>query len=159
MEEEINVKKSVEENQKIKPKKSKLRMVIVLVFIAIFLIIAFIAIRSNYLEYKELGENYKSVFFTNLRYRLITTLSCFAILYIIMYFTNRGIKKGLKPFFDEEKKELPKLPNKSISLIFATISSAIIGTALMEKILLFAGPALWGNVDNLLLAEAEEILW
>ena len=147
MEEEINVKKSVEENQKIKPKKSKLRMVIVLVFIAIFLIIAFIAIRSNYLEYKELGENYKSVFFTNLRYRLITTLSCFAILYIIMYFTNRGIKKGLKPFFDEEKKELPKLPNKSISLIFATISSAIIGTALMEKILLFAGNTSFGTTD------------
>ena len=139
MEEEKNVEKTVEANEKIKPKKSKLRMVIVLIFIAIFLIVTFIAIRSNYLEYKELGANYENVFFTNLRYRLITTISCFAILYIIMYLTNRGIKKGIKPFFDAEKREMPKLPNKSISLIFASLASALIGTALMEKIILFAG--------------------
>ena len=147
MEEEKNVEKIVEANEKIKPKKSKLRMVIVLIFIAIFLIVTFIAIRSNYLEYKELGANYKNVFFTNLRYRLITTISCFAILYIIMYLTNRGIKKGIKPFFDAEKREMPKLPNKSISLIFASLASALIGTALMEKIILFAGNTSFGITD------------
>ena len=41
----------------------------------------------------------------------------FIILSVILYLTNKGIKKGLKPFFDQEKKEMPKLPNKSITLI------------------------------------------
>lgn len=147
MEEEINVEKTVEANEKIKPKKSKLRMIIVLIFLTVFSLVTFIAIRGNYLEYKELGPNYEQVFFTNLKYRLIISLTCFAILYIIMYLTNRGIKKGLKPFFEGEKKQTPKLPNKSISLIFASITSAFIGTALMEKILLFVGNTSFGITD------------
>ena len=36
--------------------------------------------------------------------------------FIIMYFTGRRIKKGLKEFFVKENKQIPRLPNKSISL-------------------------------------------
>ena len=41
----------------------------------------------------------------------------FCILSAILYLVNRGIKKGVKPFFEQEKQEVPKLPNKSITLI------------------------------------------
>ena len=34
-----------------------------------------------------------------------------------MYFTNRGIKKGLKPFFEKEKKEIDTPCNEVQSLI------------------------------------------
>lgn len=128
-------------------KRSKIRIILVLVFIVLFLTITVLSIRSDYLEYKELGENYEQVFYTNLKYRCIITTSCFVILYLIMYFTNRGIKKGLKPFYEAEKRDVPKLPNKSISLIFAAISSAIIRTSLMEKILLFTGNTSFGITD------------
>ena len=88
-------------------KKSKVRMIIVLLFIAIFAIGSYINLRGTYLQYKELGENYIQAFETNLKCKYIIFGINFIVLYIIMYFTNRGIKKGLKPFFEKENKEMP----------------------------------------------------
>ncbi|MBP3801882.1 MAG: UPF0182 family protein [Clostridia bacterium] len=127
--------------------KSKFRMILVILFIALFLIVSFIGVRANYLEFKELGENFEEVFFTNFKYRALITGTCFVILYIVMYLTNRGIKKGLKVFFDKEKITMPKLPNKSISLIFSSIASAIVGTTIMEKIILYFGNTSFGITD------------
>ena len=120
-----------------KPKKNKVRILLVIAFIALFLIVSFISLKSSYLEFKELGENYEEIFWANMKYKYLTMGICFIVLYIVMYFTNRGIKKSLKPFFETDKKETPKLPNKSIALIFSTIGSLFIGSALMEKIVLF----------------------
>ena len=71
----------------------------------------------------------------------------FVILSIILYFTNRGIKKGLKPFFEQEKQECPKLPNKSIILVIAAIISVIVSNHLLEKVLLFASNASFNETD------------
>lgn len=148
VEETIDTKDSLQIEQKLElPKKSKIRMIIVLVFLTILSIVTFVLIRGSYLEYKELGSNFEQVFFTNLKYRVTVTASVFVVLYLVMYLTNRGIKKGLKPFFEAEKRQIPKLPNKSISLIFASITSAFIGTSLMEKIILFSGNTSFGVTD------------
>ena len=64
-----------------------------------------------------------------------------------MFFTNRGIKKGLKVFFDEEKKEMPKLFNKSISLLIATISSIIVGIVFTPKVILYASNVSFEKTD------------
>ena len=48
-------------------KKMKTRVILVLLFIALFSVISYISLRGSYLEYKELGENYTEVFFTNLK--------------------------------------------------------------------------------------------
>lgn len=132
-----------------KPKKNKVRILLVIAFIALFLIVSFISLKSSYLEFKELGENYEEIFWANMKYKYLTMGICFIVLYIVMYFTNRGIKKSLKPFFETDKKETPKLPNKSIALIFSTIGSLFIGSALMEKIVLFIGNTSFGiqNAD------------
>ena len=84
-----------------------------------------------------------------MKYKYLTMGICFVILYIVMYLTNRGIKKSLKPFFESEKKAIPKLPNKSIALVFSAIGSLFVGTALMEKIVLFMGNTSFGinNAD------------
>ena len=37
----------------------------------------------------------------------------------MVYFTNKKIKKNLEVFFKEEKKEMVKLPNKSIAFTSA----------------------------------------
>ena len=64
-----------------------------------------------------------------------------------MYFTNRGIKKGLKVFFDKESKEMPKLLNKSISFVIAIIVSTFMSNILMKKILLCSSNASFGVTD------------
>lgn len=128
-------------------KKSKSRMIIVILFLLIFAIASCINLRGTYLQYKELGENYIQAYLTNLNYKYIIFGINFVILYFLMYFTNRGIKKGLKVFFDKENKEMPKLLNKSISFVISVIVSTIMSNLLMEKILLCVSNASFGITD------------
>ena len=128
-------------------KKSKTRMIIVLLFIAIFAICSYVSLRGTYLQYKELGENYIQAFETNLKCKYIIFGINFVLLYIIMYFTNRGIKKGLKPFFEKEKKEMPKLLNKSISFVTSVIVSTLVSNTLMKQFLLCASNTSFGIND------------
>lgn len=128
-------------------KKSKTRMIAVILFIILFATISTIILRGSYLQYKELGENYVQVFLTNLNYKYIILGINFIMLYTLMYFTNRGIKKGLKEFFKKENKEMPKLLNKSISFIISVVVSALVSNVLMEKILLCSSNAAFGIAD------------
>ena len=130
-------------------KKSKTRMIIVMLFILVFAIITFINLRGTYLEYKELGQNYVQAFFTNLSYKYTIFGVNFVILYILMYFTNRGIKKGLKTFFEKENKEMPKLLNKSIAFVVSVIGSAFMSNILMKKILLCSSNVSFGVTDSI----------
>ena len=77
----------------------KMRAIIVIIFIAIYALGTYVSLRGSYLEYLELGSQYVDVFKTNLIYRYSIMAINFVFLYIVIYFTNRGIKKGLKPFF------------------------------------------------------------
>ena len=120
-------------------KNKNLKVILVIVFILIFTLTTFVSIRGNYLEYKELGENYLQVFYTNLAYKYIIMVINFVLLFIIIYFTNRGIKKGLKPFLEQDKVKMPKLPNKSLALVIAALASTIFSNKILEKILLATG--------------------
>ena len=127
--------------------KSKIRMILVIAFIVLFLITTYIQTRGSYLEYKELGENYVQVFWTNMIYRYSIMLINFVVLFFLIYMTNRGIKKGLKVFFEEEKKEMPKLINKSIALVISIIASGFISGKMMQKIMLVKGNTSFGITD------------
>ena len=109
-----------------KKEKSKTRKWLVILFLIVYALINYIQLRGSYLEYMELGEQYINVFKTNLIYRYSIMAVNFVILYFIIYMTNRGIKKGLKPFFEKEKKTMPKLLNKSLALVKSAIISVII---------------------------------
>ena len=122
--EETKIKK-VDKLELNKRKKSKTRIILVLLFLLLFAGISYIELRGSYLEYFELGQNYTNIFYTNLTYRYGIMAVNFVILYFILYFTNRGIKKGLKPFFEKEKKEIPKLPNKSLALVISALVSFV----------------------------------
>ena len=115
----------------------KVRTIGVIIFIVLYLLITYISLRGQYLEYAEIGEQYIDVFLKNIKYKYIIMGISFIVLSIIIYLTNIGIRKGLKPFFEQEKKEIPKLPNKSLTLIISAIISVIISNDLLEKILLF----------------------
>lgn len=143
MQKEENVK---QEQQK-KTRKIRMRVILVLVVALILAMFIYISYRGNYLETIEIGEQFKQVFEQNLFYQYATTGVNFVILFIAFYFANRGIKKGLKAFFDEEKKQMPKLPNKSIAFILSAIISIVISCFMSGQVALFVNRAWFGMYD------------
>ncbi len=145
---QVNTEETTKRKEKIKQnKKSKLRMGLVILFILIFAAVSYVQLRGSYLEYLELGKQYVSVFKTNLIYRYSIMAINFVILYFVIYFTNKGIKKGLKPFFDKEKRPMPKLLNKSLALVISAITSFVVSSAFMQKIMLLMNGTSFGNQD------------
>lgn len=142
-----NIKNVNTINNKNKKIKNKSRVKLVLLFLVIFAIISYVGLRGSYLEYLELGEKYTSIFFINITYKYSIMAANFIILYFIIYITNRGIKKGLKPFFENENKQMPKLLNKSLALVIASIVSIVVSAVFMQKIMLFANSTSFGIQD------------
>lgn len=138
-----------ETRNKNKKEKSKMRMLLVILFLIIFGGISYIQLRGSYLEYKELGEQYINIFYTNIMYKYSIMSINFIILYIVIYLTNRGIKKGLKPFFEKENKTIPKLLNKSLALVISAIVSFVISAVLMQKIMLVINSTSFGIQDSI----------
>ena len=133
--------------QNVKEKKSKRRMLLVLLFLALVVIVGYIGLRGEYLELLEIGENYTSVFWQNLTYKSVTFAVNFVILFIVIYLTNKGIKKELVKFFEAEKKPMPKLPNKSLALVVGIIVSALTMGLFTEKAMLFINNTQFGTAD------------
>ena len=125
----------------------KLRAILVILFVLIYVGITYISLRSQYLQYKELGEQYVSKFFTDIKIKYLIILFNFVLISIILAFANRGIKKGLKVFFEQEKREMPKLPNKSLILIVASVASVFLSNTLFDKILLFTSNVSFQETD------------
>lgn len=151
MEEKIkeNVASKDKKEEKTKENKSKiaLRKIIVLAVIIVFGIISFISARSEYLNAIEISENYESVFFEKLKNKVVVFLFSFITVYISTYINNKFIKRGLKSFFEEEKKEMPKLPNKSICTILALIAGLFAVNTLTDKFAVFSNAAVFGQKD------------
>ena len=137
---ELNKNKSNKDNYKI-------RRNIVILFIVLFSLAVTILLRASYLEYLELGKKYLEVFKTNLIYQVSFISINFVFIYFIIYTTNRTIKKSLKPFFEKDKKEMPRILNKSIALIIATIVSIVASNLLLEQIMLALNSASFGIAD------------
>lgn len=129
--------------------KSRLRMVLVLIFALTFSLLSYAFLRANYLEAKELGEKYVEAFFTNFNIKYIFMGVNFIVLFFFTLFSNIGIKKGLKKFFAEENKEMPKLPNKSLALVISAIVSVVATNMFMGNIILFLSDASFGITDSI----------
>lgn len=140
---EENVKK-VKKNKTAKKAKRK---IVVILFSIVCLIVSYVMYRGNYLEILEIGKNYIGSFYDSIKYRAITILVSFIWIFILMYTTNRRIKKGLQIFFTEENKEMPKFLNKSISFITAAIVSVITSNIFLQKTILFINNTSFGRTD------------
>lgn len=131
-------------------KKNKFnRRTLVLIVTVIALIVSYVVIRGNYLEMKEIGEEYISVFWRNLVYNVIIFAINFVFIFCSFYFTNRQIKKALQVFFDDEKKEMPKFPNKSISFIIALVGGISVTQFLVKRVLLAFSNSKFGTSDSI----------
>lgn len=137
---EMSSKTSNKAKNKIENKTSKKkdkRRVIVILFLIVMLCTLCITIRGRYLENYEIGQQYVSVFWQKFKYKSITLVTTFLVFFIAIYTTNKRIYKGLKDFFDDEKKPMPKLPNKSISLIISALVSLATSNITTQKLILF----------------------
>lgn len=128
-------------------KKSKVRFGIVIAVAFIALLVCYIFFRGEYLETLEIGENYVTVFWQDIGHKTITLITNFVIIYFMLYVTNKAIQKGLKEFFDKEKKEMPKLINKSISFVIAVLVSFLISDFIMKKMILCFHFSQFGILD------------
>ena len=144
----VNIIDTPKGKEKNKKKNNKSRMKLVILFLVIFSIISYVSLRGSYLEYLELGEKFTNVFFTNITYKYSIMLINFVLLYFIIYLTNRGIKKGLKLFFENEKKNMPKLLNKSLALVISAIVSIVVSAVFMQKLMLFTNGTSFGIQDS-----------
>ena len=127
----------------------KMRAIFVIAFIVIYALFTYISLRGQYLECSELGSQYLETFFTNMKCKYLIMAVSFVVVGVIVYLTNIGIKKGLKPFFEAEKKTMPKIPNKSITLIIAAIVSVILSNTLLDKILVCTSNVSFEKTDIL----------
>lgn len=128
-------------------KKSKTRMLLVLLFLVLVVIIGYFNFRADYLEIVEIGEGYTNVFWQNVTYKSITLGVSFLILFVAIYMTNRGIRKGLKPFFEQEKRNIPRLPNKSLAFVFSIVISSLTVNMFSQQAMLMLSNAKFGIND------------
>ena len=122
-----------------KEKKIKKRVISVLIVIVLAIMFGLIAYRGSYLEISEIGEKYLAQFNKKNEYILYAFLINFLIVYLLTYIITTKVKKGLKVFFEQEKKEMPKLPRKSIAFIGGILISAIVCKGFAKKATLFFG--------------------
>ena len=126
--------------------KNKRRLFVVL-FLVLYILYLAISLRGQYLQVLQIGLEYTEVFMQNLKYKAIVIISNFIIVFLSTYITTLFIKKGLKKFFVEEKKDMPKLPNKSMALVCGVIISMFTSNLLVEKVALFVNSTLFGFGD------------
>lgn len=128
-------------------KKSKWKVIITLIFIILVTIGMYMSYRATYLQTLEIGKEYLEVFYTNINYMYKIMAFNFVLFFVIIFIENLIIKKGLKPFFIDEKKEMPKLPNKSLAFIIAGIISLVISSLFTEKLILFIN-SIWTGMQD-----------
>ncbi len=128
-------------------KKNKKRVILVIAFLILFAIYLGITLRGEYLKTLEIGQEYLSVFKQNIKFKVAVVLINFVVLYIATYVTTKIIHRGLRKFFEIEKKEMPKLPNKSICLILSVITSMVASVFLTEKAMLALNASWFGISD------------
>ncbi len=119
-------------------------VICIVLFVGIGLLIAF---RAEYLNIKEIGEQYTDIFFKNVNNKLYLAGGIFVITYLVIYISNKLIKHGLKNFFDDEKKPMPKLPNKTLAIIGAIIAAIFGMVILNQKYTMFVNSAWFGKTD------------
>ena len=141
-----NIKKAEKSNKKQRNKRN----ILVIIACVISLIVAYVLFRGSYLETLEIGDNYINIFWQNIKYMSITLIINFFIIYTMIYLTTNKIKTTLKDFFKAENKQVPKLPNKSISFILGILVSAFTSKFILGKILLCFNATLFGETDPVL---------
>ena len=134
-------------------KKVSIKIVIVLAALIIFGLVTGITMRAEYLNVLGIGENYLNVLEEKVTNKWTVFLTAFISIYVFVYILNKFIKRGLKKFFDDEKKEMPRLPNKSLSFLLALLGGIVASIMLADKLAIFTNAAQFGQYDPIFKAD------
>ena len=132
MEKEEIESEVIEKEKSPKKKKGKWKLILVLIVTIIFAIYSYVNYRAQFLEISEIGEEYIEIYNQNNTYLKYIALVNFVIIFISVFITNIIIKRGLKKFFLQEGKPIPKLANKSLAFIIALIVSILTSSWLLK---------------------------
>lgn len=127
--------------------KNKKRKIFVTLLLIIFSLSLYVSLRGEYLHILGIGEEFLEIFKENLKQKAIVFACGFLFTYIATYITTVIIKKGLKRFFEEDKKEMPKLPNKSISLLFGILAGLFVTNTITQKAILAFNSTWFAKTD------------
>ncbi len=125
------------------------KKIITISVLTVVLITLFISakIYFDYNAYKEIGENFLEVFFTNLKVKVIFQALSFLFVFVVCYISVLILIKNLKKI----DSTFDALDRKYIiiigALILSGISSSILQITLHEKYLLFANPTVSDMTD------------
>lgn len=123
------------------------KVIIVLLFLIVVSAFVGFNLRAEYLKILELGENYIGVYNQNLHYKFWAFIGTFFVVFISMYIVTKITIRGLKAFFEKEKKEIPKLANKSIIFIISILVSLLFNSTISEGLALFSNATVFGIND------------
>ncbi len=137
-------KLSLEEKNK---RNYRIRRKIIIAVLIILVLVLSVLVRGNYLELKDMGENYLNIFLRRSTYTFSSLILNFVFLYAMFYFTHRKTHRLLKLFFDDEKKEMPNFPKKSASFCIALIGSFVATAFLLQKALMCFSNSWFGIND------------
>lgn len=132
MEKEEIKSEVIEKEKNTKKKNGKWKIILVLIVTIILAIYSYVNYRAEFLEISEIGNEYVEIYNQNNTYLKIITLINFVVVFISIFITNIIIKTGLKKFFQQDGKQLPKLANKSIAFIIALIVSILTSDWLLK---------------------------
>lgn len=129
--------------------RSPAKPVILIAILAAIVFIGLIGtnIYFDYNAYKEIGENFLEVFFTNLKVKILFQVLSFALVLFISYISIFILMKNLTKIdstFDFLKRKTLLIIG---ALILSGIVSSIVQVTLHEKFLLFANPTFTDTFD------------
>lgn len=136
--------------------KNKMRKCFIfagIIFLFVVALISVFQINIELLEINEIGEQYTSVYWTNLIVKYLTMLGAFIIIFTFTYFTNKAIAKNLLKFFKEENVEPVKLPNKSLSFLISLVASFFVKDFLAQNLLIYINSASFEITDPIFIKD------
>ena len=144
--EETKVEK-VDTKVEVKKKRIRKRTIIVICLLILTLLAIGIKYRASYLNFLEIGEQYEDVFYSKVKEIARVSGTAFVGVFILSIIINSITKSGIKKFFEDEKKEMPKLPNKSIAFCLALFAAIFANFYLRGKYSMFMNASVFGQQD------------
>ena len=120
-------------------------------FISILIALALIysggKIFFDYIEIKEIGENYTSVFFTNLYAMLSIRAISFVVVFVSLALSILFVRKNIRSLGLDRGIIETKRVSFLISFLVAILAGSAISTSLYENLLAFLNPQWFGKAD------------
>ncbi|MDP4094384.1 MAG: UPF0182 family protein, partial [Bacillota bacterium] len=127
-------------------KKKFKKPLIILGIIVVVIILAIIAcnIYLEAIQYNEIG-NLSSIYFTNLKYKVIFSVLCFILIFVLISVTNMFINKNMRLYRKERGLEDKKYPNYIIAAIFTFIGALVCKDLFYDKAISFLNAVDFGK--------------